>query len=302
MEAFQQISEKNTNFGYLLAFVSSALFGSISTLAKPAVETVNPLLLAAFVSIIAAIVFTSSALRSKTSLTKKNLSLITIIAMLGTVFAPTLYFIGLKTTTASNATILSNSEIIFTVIIALLIFRERVGKRSFISVGLVFTGIFLIALNFKLESIFDFQNVGNWLIVATMLCWAFDNNISKFITKSVDVSRIIQLKSLIGGVILFSLVYAFQLPITIEISNLTNVIFLGVFGLALPLFLFYHALKRIGTIKTILIFSTSPIFGVIYASIFLNEVLMTYQIVAMFLMIGGIFLLGKDKFTIKKVL
>ncbi|GFN39629.1 MAG: hypothetical protein YK1309IOTA_630001, partial [Marine Group I thaumarchaeote] len=44
------LDTKSTKIGYACAFLSAILFGSISTLAKPTVETISPLLLAALVS------------------------------------------------------------------------------------------------------------------------------------------------------------------------------------------------------------------------------------------------------------
>jgi len=288
------LDTKSTKIGYACAFLSAILFGSISTLAKPTVETVSPLLLAALVSFIAAAVLTPLTYKAKFNISKRNLGLILIVSILGAVIAPSLYFFGLEYTTASDATILSNSEIIFTVILALLFFKERLKRTGYFSMALVFIGIILIATNFEFDNFVLEPNIGNLLIIGTMALWAIDNNISKIITKSVNVARIVQLKSLISGVILIGLVFLLGISIDIDQEKIPNIILLGTIGFALPMFFFYNAIKRIGAVRTILIFSTSAIFGVIYASIFLGEQIREYQVIAMIIMLAGIFIMHRE--------
>ena len=93
---------------------------------------------------------------------------------------------------------------------------------------------------------------------------------------------------------LIVLAIIFKIPLVFDASKIFNVIFLGLIGFAVPMLLFYFALKKIGTVKTILIFSTSSIFGVIFAMVFLNEQIQEYQILAMGIMVIGIVLLKKS--------
>jgi len=90
------LDTKSTKIGYACAFLSAILFGSISTLAKPTVETVSPLLLAALVSFIAAAVLTPLTYKAKFNISKRNLGLILIVSILGAVIAPSLYFFWIR--------------------------------------------------------------------------------------------------------------------------------------------------------------------------------------------------------------
>lgn len=288
------LSKDKTVIGYGCAFVSSALFGSITTLAKPTVDAVNPLVLASLVSLIAAAILWPLKGKTKPKWTTKNYGMILSVSILGAVLAPALYFVGLEYTTATNATILSNSEIVFTIVIALMFFREKLNRFGYLSFGLVGFGIFMITTDFDLSKI-ELANIGNLFVLATMACWALDNNISKVLTKHVEVATIIKLKSLIGGSILAVIVLLSGISFTIPTDNITNIVLLGGIGFAAPLFFFYNAIKRIGAVRTILIFSTSAIFGVIYAAIFLQEQIKQTEIIAMGIMILGILFLYKDK-------
>lgn len=285
----------NEIYGYLAAIASSALYGSIATLAKPTVNDTDPILLASLVSLIAAVFLWPLKPNSFSKIKPKNFGMIVIISILGAVFAPALYFLGLEHTSASEATILSNTEIVFTVLFAIVFFREKIGRYGALSFILVITGVFFITTEFDYSGIQNIGNIGNLFILATMICWSLDNNISKKITKDIDVSTIIKLKCIIGGTILLGVAIISGTSIEFNMDNASNILLLSTIGFAAPLFFFYHAIKKIGTIKTILIFSTSSIFGVIYASLFLNEEVNGIQVAAMLIMLFGIVCLYKEK-------
>jgi len=283
------------NSGYLFAVSSAALFGSISTLAKPAVELVDPLLLAAITSAIAAAFFTPFTIRKKATISANQIKLVVVIAVLGAAIAPSVYFVGLKTTTASDATILANSEIVFTVLIAILIFKERPNRFGYASAALVFIGVFVIATQFDPARLsIDIKNVGNILVILTMLCWALDNNLSKIATSRMSLWRLAQMKSAIGAAALAAVIIAAGTPLSVPGEALPNVILLSILGLAVPMILFYTALKKIGTVRTILIFSTSSVFGIVYASLFLGEQVNALQVAALGIILAGIALLRRS--------
>ena len=82
----------------------------------------------------------------------------------------------------------------------------------------------------------------------------------------------------------------------IGIEQVPNLIILGLGGFAGSLFLFLRGMKQIGTIKSVMIFSTSSIFGVIFALLFLNEIYT--EIWKLFLssivIVCGIFLITRE--------
>ena len=106
-------------------------------------------------------------------LKRKNYFYILGIAILGAVIAPTLYFIGLEQTTASNAAILSNTEIVFTILIAVLFFREKIKPVGYVGVLLVLFAVIIITTNQNLQSLNPLSkiNYGDFLVVASTLFW-----------------------------------------------------------------------------------------------------------------------------------
>ncbi|AJM93058.1 DMT family transporter [Nitrosopumilus piranensis] len=286
---------QHVKFGYISAVLAALLFGSVSTVAKPALVDIHPILLASLVYFLASIVATPLS-KKTVSLSLQDKGLLIAIALSGAVIGPILFFAGLEKSTASDSSLLLNGEIIFSVFLAVLLFRERLSAIGYFAVILVIAGIIIVTTDMQFsDSIFDVQNKGNLLILGATLFWALDNNLSKILSTRLDVAKIVQIKSLIGGAILLLLVFLLQIPIEIELEHIPNILLLGIAGFGTSIFLFLHGLKRIGTVKTIMIFSTSSVFGLLFAALFLQEQISYFQIIAMVIILSGIYLLYKKQ-------
>ena len=132
---------------------------------------------------------------------------------------------------------------------------------------------------------------GNLLVIGSTILWGLDNNIGKIVTKQIDVSRLIQLKALIGGFILLLSIIVFGVPFSIQPTQIISIIILGVFGFAISLYLYLHRIKRIGVVKASSILSLSAVFGCVLAGAFLNEAISVFQIVVIAIMLIGIYIM-----------
>ncbi|HKG30708.1 MAG TPA: DMT family transporter [Nitrososphaeraceae archaeon] len=286
--------------GYISAVLAAVLFGSISTIAKPALLDVNPLLLSSMVYLLAGLTATPLKKKAKISEIKRKEDWLFILAMSmsGAVIAPLLYFSGLTQSKASDTSVLSNAEIVFTVLLAIVFFREKLKPIGYLAIALVLVGVIIITTNLEFSTfILDIKSEGNLLILTAMAFWGLDNNISKIASQRIDTARLVQLKSAIGGSCLMAIVLLVRVPINITVSELPNIILLGVAGFGGSLYFFLNSLKRIGTVRTILIYSTSAVFGLFFASLFLHESIGVYQIIAITMMLFGIFLIEqKDRY------
>jgi drug/metabolite transporter (DMT)-like permease len=221
--------------------------------------------------------------------------LLLVTSICGAVIAPSLFFFGLSNTSASDSSILINGEVLFSILLAIIFFSEKLIKREIISILLVLAGIVILTTNMQTSNSFLELNIGNIMIVGSTLFWALDNNISKIISKTIHIPKIIVLKSLIGGSLLFILtVIIFGIEeFKVDLIHIPYLLFAGSLGFGASLFFFLHSLKRIGTVKTILLFSTSSIFGMIFATIFLKENITIYQIIAVTVILSGCYLIKR---------
>ena len=288
---YSSFFNSNIIIGYASAIVAAILFGGVSTIGKPIVSTVDPLLLSAIIYLIAGLFFTPSAARSSSKITRKTFFLIIVSAVSGAAIAPIVFFQGLKMSTAADTALLANGETVFSILFALLIFRERLRPIGYIAVTLILSGVFLVTTNLDFDSSIFSLNIGNVLVILATCIWGFDNNICKIIARQLHISKLIQLKALIGGTILMGTVIMLRIPFSIHTEQIIPIFLLSVFGFAISLYLYLHSIKRIGVIKASSLLSLSAVFGIIFAMIFLRESISVNQIIAISVMIFGIHLM-----------
>jgi drug/metabolite transporter (DMT)-like permease len=279
--------------GYISAIMAALLFGSVSTIAKPILSNMSPLLLSSLVYIICGLALTPVAQRIKHSIRMKEYIFLVITSISGAVIAPIMFFFGLKQTTAIDSSLLSNGEIIFSIFLAITIFKEKLDRIGYIAITLVLVGIVIVTTNLQFDSSLLKINEGNLLIIGATLFWGLDNNISRMLSHKIDITKIIQLKSFIGATILIALAYLLGVSLSINLIQTPYILFLGIIGFGISLYFFLHSLKRIGTINTMLIFSLSSVFGLILASIFLHEHITAFQVIAVGIMLSGIYLVSR---------
>lgn len=283
--------------GYLSVLFAAALFGSVFTVAKIPLSSVDPLALSSIVYIVSGLGLIPFARASFRLDSRKDYLLILVVSLLGAVVAPALLLYGLQQTDASDASILTNGEVIFTIILSAAFFGERPrGRIGVFAVSLVIAGLFIATTDLQLsETILQF-NAGNLMILGSMFFWAVDNNISRRLTTRIHPAKIAMVKSLVGGLILLGiavLVGEWAEFTTID-SNLWLIIIpMSLSGFGGALLLFLQGIKRIGTVKTMSIFSLTPIFGIVIAALVLGESITILQGIATAIIIGGIMILTR---------
>lgn len=288
------------------------LFGFTFSMAKQPLENVDPIVLSAIVypiSFAALIPITKSSFKIEN---KEDFLDILVISILGGVLAPILLFYGLERINASEAVILTNAQIVFTVLLSSLFFGEKPnGIIGYSGIIIVFVGLFVATTELDTSgSLFKYEP-GKIMIVGAMLVWAIDNNISRRLTKRSTIwpAKIAMLKFLIGGIILFGIAtiaveessssFRSRLQIIdslllIKPSEWLIIIAVSLFGFAGALSLLLESLKRIGTIRTMMIFSLTPIFGIVAADIVHAESISILEAVATSIIIIGIFMVSKS--------
>ena len=298
--------------GYICALITSTLFGFTFSIAKQPLENVDPLLLSAIVypiSFAALVPITRASFKIEN---KRDFLDIFIISILGAVIAPILLFHGLEQTDASEAVILTNAQIIFTILLSSLFFGEKPnGIIGYCGVVIVFVGLFVAVTELDISKSFLLYEPGKIMIIGAMLAWAVDNNISRRLTmrSTIRPAKIAMLKFLIGSIIIFGIATMVEQssPLSspsrigiidslslIEPSEWLIIIGVSVFGFAGVLSLLLESLKRIGTVRTMMIFSLTPIFGVVGASIVHSESISILEVIATGIIIIGIIMVTKS--------
>lgn len=286
--------------GYFLIIASSALYALTHVIGKPLLESggtieLNPIALTATIYIINGLFFTPIAKNSTPvkELGKKNIILISFVGI-AEVSALITYFMGLKDSTAINASIFSNGEIIFSLLIAITILRERIQKHELSPIFLIIFGMMVLPVGYDLYNggwrLSDLV-LGDILIILSGLFYAIDVNICKYVSDHVGSHRITQLVSFSAGGFALALLIAFQIPYNITVDHLFSISLIAILGTGLATLFFIIALRLIGAVKTIMIYSSTSVFGIIFSWISLSEEITLVNLISIGTVMTGIILL-----------
>lgn len=295
------------HWGYVNALIAAALFGVSASLNKIVLKDMHPLVVAGLIYISAGILLAlirflpafrkiSEKFRinvENRKLQKKDWLYITAVAISGAVIAPFLFLHGLNLSTAVNASLLLNTEVLFTVIIAFIFLKERAHKKDYLAILLLFLSAVVITTNLNLSSL-DLTGsiIGNLFIIGGTFFWAVDNSLSKKLSIENDAIKVASLKSLTGGTIVLLTVVLLRIPFNLTLVQIPYILFVGFFSIGLSVAFFLSSLKLIGSMKTVVIFSTSSLFGAIFAFIILREPISVIQLIAGAVMIYAIYLMS----------
>ena len=298
------------HYGYVSAVLAALLFGISSTLNKIALRNVHPMIIAGSIYLTAGIVlmllrFTplkdklleKLEFRVKTQefFSKRDILILAFIVLFGSFLAPLSFMFGLNRTTAVNASLLLNTETLFTVLIALIVFKERASRRSIIGILLILIGAVVISTENFREVELSKGIVGNILIILAGLSWAIDNNLSKLLSVKRDLLLVTSLKGLFGGSALLTLASLIGVPFYIPLQSLPYVLTVGAFSIGFSLVLFLFALREIGAMRTGAIFSTSSLIGALFAFLALGESLTALKVFFGMIMLLGAYVLSGEE-------
>ena len=194
---------------------------------------------------------------SPLKLRRRHLWLFALATFFGAVCAPALLMAGLARTPAATVSLLLNSEVVFTTLIARLAFGDRVGARVILGIACILAGGVILSLPKPGEEL-SFT-LGAVAVVCACLCWAADTNLMQKVSAA-DPLVLSGIRGVAGGAVNLSIALALgaSLPPAKAAAGMLGVGFLG-YGLALALFLV--SLNRIGTVRTGAYFATAPFIG-----------------------------------------
>lgn len=283
----------------LLAAAFSALPNVIpkSMMGEQSAEIIpNPLMLVFVIYVANSLLFSPIRKQKKTQNKKIARTTLILLVLLGAAeSAGTLsYTIGLQETSATNASILVNSETIFAILLGVMIFKEKLGREEMLPFFLIVIGSILIPVGADIHSNqWDFSDfmVGDLLIVLSGFFYCLDTFIAKKLDDSIKTRHIVHIMSCTGAIMTLGLMLFFQIPFDISLEQLSIMSIVGFLGIGVTMMFFVMALRLIGAIRTVLIYSTTTVFSIVYSVIVLAETTTILNIVSAASVMIGLFAL-----------
>ena len=290
-------TELNIKKGIAFAILAASLYAINAPFSKILLEFMPPTLMAGFLYVGAGIGMTFIALIQKVKktdtkelkLTKSELPY-TIAMIILDIAAPICLLFGLNATTAANASLLNNFEIVATAIIALMVFKEKISPR-------LWFGIFFITLSCGILSFEDVSSLhfsyGSLFVLLSAICWGFENNCTRKIS-SKDPLQIVLLKGIFSGI--GSLIIGLYMgERTSSLWSIFAVLCIGFIAYGLSIYFYVYAQRLLGAARTSAYYAVAPFIATILSLIILREVPDIAYYFALALMIIGAWLSSQDK-------
>lgn len=255
--------------GTALAILAAALYALNAPFSKELLAHTGPTMMAAFLYLGAGLGLLLYGLAGKAlghnavraPLTRKELPY-TLAMIVLDIAAPIFLMLGLSRTSASNASLLNNFEIVATSLIALLIFKEHISRRLWLAIGLVTLASMILGFEGSGSLTFD---VGSLFVLCACLCWGFENNCTRMLSSKSSV-QITVIKGCFSG--LGSLLVALLLREPLPALNwILCILLLGFVAYGLSINFYIMAQSHLGAAKTSAFYSTAPFLGVAFSMV-----------------------------------
>ncbi len=293
--------KNKTQKGIAFALIAASLYATNAPFSKILLEYMPPTLTAGFLYIGAGIGMIILALARKINkkdntearLTKSDLPYAVAMILLDIV-APICLMIGLKFTTAANASLLNNFEIVATSVIALVVFKEKISPRLWS--GILFVTLSCAVLSVEDMSSFSFS-YGSLFVLLAAVFWGFENNCTRKIS-SKDPLQIVLLKGVFSG--LGSIIIALCIGERVTVFwSILPICAVGFFAYGLSIYFYVHAQRLLGAARTSAYYAVAPFISAIFSLLIFKEMPTVIYLISVIFMVIGAWLSSDDKKTLR---
>jgi len=274
--------------GYLAIVLAAVLFGLWPTLSKLVLDEVHPLVIAFLIQLIPGLALAPSLRGVRIS--RLDWKLILLSCTVGAVLGPIVYLYGLERSTASNSVLLSNSEALFTMMLAYAFLGERATRREYLALGGIAVGAFLVTTQLRFGDVrfLEFL-IGNLMLVGAAACWGVSNTTSTVLLRRIRIVPLLAVQLLLGSALLAPIVALTGASFDIPLRIVPSLLFLALSAVGMFSILFFYAFRTIGAMRTGAVLPTSALWGILVALyVFPSEALTEVQILGGALMVGAL--------------
>lgn len=281
--------------GAICGLSAAALFGLSAPLSKLLIQEVSPVLLAGLLYLGAAAgLWLHRALVPQTreaGLRRADVPKLSVVVLAGGVAGPVFMLFGLQRVSGLTGSLLLNLEAPFTMLLALVVFREHLGRRGVIAAALILAGALLLKLE---PGALGADTLGVVLLAAACACWAVDNNLTQRLSLR-DPFAIVRVKTLAAGIVNTLLGSQLAAGVWPEARLVIAALVLGSLSYGVSVVLDAYALRLIGAAREAALFATAPFVGALASLALLDETLDWQDAGAMAVMALGVVFLLRER-------
>jgi len=271
------------------------IWGGSFVAVKIGVEDIAPIMLAFLRFAIASpLMVLILAMRKKIAkISIAEIPLLLIIALTGVTLLYILQFTGIKYTSATNAALLINTNVLFIAIFSWTFLKEKMSHKKLLGIILAFVGAAIIILNGSLSISPSIK--GDSLIILSAICWAIYSIVGKKMLKKYDAFTLTTYAFIIGTLLFIPFVYKDISSIKITIKEWIIILYLALLCSVFAYIAWYDALAKIDATKVAIFLNLIPLFAMLLAHLILNERITFFILIGAAFIIYGIYLTIGEK-------
>ncbi|MBJ3776211.1 DMT family transporter [Acuticoccus mangrovi] len=215
-----------------------------------------------------------------------------ILAILGITVYNTLLYVGLRSTTAVNANVLSSMFPLTIAALGFLLYRDRLTLAQFLGIAAACVGAAVILSGGQLQRLLEFRfTPGDLWVIGAQICYAGYTVVLRerpavhpiaFLTATINIGAVL--------LIPFTLAEAAvsDIPVSLDGTTLLTVAYLALFPSIGAYICFNRGVGLVGSNRASPFFHLMPVFGSLMAVGFLGETIGLHHAIGWLLIVGGI--------------
>jgi len=234
-------------------------------------------------------------------LVRSNLGQVMLLSILGVTNYNTFLYLGLQTTTASNAVLLLSVMPLVIILLARLVLGEPIRLRQSLGIVASMAGVAIIIARGEFDRLLELDlSSGDLWVLAGVFSWAAYSVLLKRRPVGLDGLSLLGYTVVVGLVFIAPL-YLWEigtgLSVKLSVITVSSVVYVALFASILAYLFWNHAVEQVGPNRAGQFVHLIPVFGSLMSVFLLDERLYNYHFAGIGMVAIGIALatFGKSK-------
>lgn len=275
--------------GLMLCGLAAVLFGLSTPAASRLAREMNAFSLAGLLYLGAALAVLPFAktVRPTRQAVRRAAPRLAVAVVAGGAIGPVLLAVGLRQAPASTVSLLLNLELVFTTILAVVVFHEHLGQRVIAGATLVVVAGGILAWSGDTG-----LRWGAFIVAGACLCWAVDNGVTAKLDELAPVHITLAKGAVAGGA---NLLIGLLLGHGPSGWAVPAALLVGAVGYGASITMWVAGARELGAARGQLVFATAPFVGAVASWLILGDAVHGREVLSLVIAVIGVgFVLRSD--------
>lgn len=222
-----------------------------------------------------------------------------LLGLLGYFLYQLFFILGINNTTAGNSAIIMASSPVWTAVVAITFYKEKLTRAAWIGLVLSVAGAIYVSLSGENRiSLNRDLIIGNTLILAASICWGAYTAFSKPATQFIDAK----------GITLIGLIISFPFNLLLAIPHMDDImwgelnwlfwlaiVYSGALSTGLAVVAWTYSVQKVGATHTAVFGNLVPFVALVASYFILQEHIQPDQLLGGSLIVGGLILMRLNR-------